>query len=65
MFPSFSHRSHRSNVPNHQLPIDSGRTDLGDRPALLFVGSHVRDSVLVDRKQLGFSLRVPTPTTGA
>ena len=46
-------------------PTDSGRTDLGDRPALPFVGSRACDSVLIDRKQLGFSLRVSAPTTGA
>ena len=60
-----SHRSHRSKVPNDQLPIDFGCADLGDCLALPFVGSHARDRALVDCKQLGFSLRAPTSTTGA
>ena len=63
--PELRHRSHRSNVPNHQLPTDSGCTDLGDRPALPFVGSYTRDTVLVHSEQLGFSLRAPASTTGA
>ena len=57
-------QSPRSNVPSHQPPTDSGRIDLDDRPALPFVGSRVRDSVLVGRKQLGFSLRASTLTAG-
>ena len=60
-----SHRSHRSKVPNDQLPVDSGCVDPGDCLALPFVGSHVRDRALVDRKQAGFSLRAPTSTIGA
>ena len=60
-----SHCSHRSEVPNDQLPIDSGRADLGDRPALPFVRSHTRDSVLVGREQLRFPLRASISTTRA
>ena len=53
------------NVSNDQFPIDFGCTGLGDPPALPCVGSHTRDSVLVQGEQLGFSLRVSAYTTGA
>ena len=60
-----SHRSHRSNIPNDQFPIDSCCADLGDRHALPFVGSYARDSVLVYTEQRGSPLRAPASTTGA
>ena len=65
MFPCFSHRSRRSNIPNDRLPVNSGRAGRGDCPTLPFVGSHARDRVLVYSKRLGFSLEAPTPIIGA
>ena len=65
MSPCFSHRSHRSNIPNDRLPVNSGRAGRGDCPTLPFVGSHARDRVLVYSKRLGFSLKAPTPIIGA
>ena len=58
-------RSHSSNVPNDQLPVNTSCTDLCDPPTLPFVGSYARDGVLVYCKQLGLSLRASTTSTGA
>ena len=53
-------RSHCCNAPNNQLPVDPGRADLGNCPAMPFVSSHVGDSVLMYSEQLRFPLRAPT-----
>lgn len=57
-------RTHCSNVPNDQLPVNTGRTNLGNCPTLPFVRSHARDSVLVYGEQFRFSLRACGATTG-
>ena len=60
-----SHGSHGPSIPNDQLPVNSGRTDLGDRPTLPFVRSNARDGVLMYGEQLRLSLRTSTASTGA
>ena len=57
--------SHRSRVPSHRLPVEYGSTDLGDNPIQPSVRSRVRDRVLVDLRQLGFSLTTFTSPAGA
>ena len=57
-----SQRSHGPDIPNDQLPVNSGRTDPSNRPTLPFVGSDARDSVLMNGEQLRFSLRASTGT---
>ena len=58
-------RCNSPNVPNDQLPIHTGRSDLTDRPTLSLVRPHARDGVLMYGKQLGFSLRASTTSTCA
>jgi hypothetical protein len=60
-----SQRRNSPNVPNNQLSINSSCANLPDCPALPFVRPHARDSVLMHRKQLGFSLRASTTSTDA
>ena len=50
-------------VPNDQLPVHTGRSDLTNCPSLSLVRPHARDGVLMHRKQLGFSLRTSTTST--
>ena len=57
--------SNSSDIPNDQLPVHAGRSDLVDCPTLSLVRPHARDGVLMHCKQLGFSLRASTTTTGA
>lgn len=60
-----SQRRNGPNVPNDQLSINSSRANPPDRPTFPFVRPHARDSVLMHRKQLGFSVRASTTSTDA
>ena len=57
-------RGHTPNVPNDQLPIDPGRANPSNRPALPLVRPHTRDSVLVHREQLRFLRGCAPSATG-
>ena len=57
--------SNSSNVPNDQLPVYTSRSHFTDCPTPPLVRPHARDSVLMYREKLGFSLRASTASAAA